>query len=614
MDRGNNCKSFSDFSDRTLNEVVDHRTEAWPDIPATCHYENDNWVNTPWAELGELIHSFGLGLRRLGLQPGQAVSIIADTCRDWMITDLGIISAGGVTVGVYTTVTPQQTQYIVGHCESPFVVVQNHTLLEKCLQVRDQLPKVRTFILMDPKDLKLKAPEFISWHEVVQMGRGSGKGARRALLEEHREERPERVVTYIYTSGTTGPPKGAMLTNANFLAATRFYGSVFPVTFGESGMSFLPLAHALQRVLDYLILYVGAKIYYARSLNNIREDILSAKPTAMGSVPRIFEKIYAGVQKQSADKGAAAQKLFRWSVEVGRRMSRCRQQKKKPGPLLALQYRLADLLVLSKIRNALGGRVRVIGSGGAPISPEIQECFHACGILILEAWGMTETTAMGTMTRPDAYKFGTVGLPGDGVQIRLDADGEILMKGPCVFPGYFKDPEKTAESFVDGWFRTGDVGVFDEDGFLRITDRKKDLIITGYGKNISPQNIENVLKTSRYISQALVHGDRQKYLVALITLDPEEITAWAEEQGVSYKNLSELAGNPKLETLIRSEVERLNHELATFENVRKFRILPVDFSIEEGELTPTLKVKRKAVNKKYERILQELYGKDWTPE
>jgi long-chain acyl-CoA synthetase len=269
--------------------------------------------------------------------------------------------------------------------------------------------------------------------------------------------------------------------------------------------------------------------------------------------------------------------------------------------------------VLGKIREALGGRIRVIGSGGAPISPEIQEFFHACGILILEAWGMTETTAMGTLTRPEAYKFGTVGLPAEGVQIRLDSDGEILMKGPCVFPGYFKDPERTAESFTDGWFRTGDVGVFDEDGFLRITDRKKDLIITGYGKNIAPQNIENVLKTSRFISQALVHGDRQKYLVALLTLDPEEITAWAEEHGISYKNLSELAGNPKVEALIRAEVERLNQELATFENVRKFRILPVDFSIEEGELTPTLKVKRKVVNKKYDKILQELYGKDWTP-
>jgi long-chain acyl-CoA synthetase len=493
-------------------------------------------------------------------------------------------------------------------------VVQTLTLLEKFLQVREQLPRVEILILMNPEGVDRGLPGFHAWQDVLQMGRLEDAASLQSLQKEHREEREDRVVTYIYTSGTTGPPKGAMLTHANFLSATRFYGSVLPVDTGESGMSFLPLAHALQRVLDYLILYVGATIYYARDLTTVREDLLSANPTAMGSVPRIFEKIYAGVQKQAAEKGPAAQRLFRWSVDVGRRMSRCWQRKERPGLLLTLQYQLAYRLVLSKIKRAMGGRIRVIGSGGAPISTEIQEFFHACGILILEAWGMTETTALGTLTRPDAYKFGTVGRPADGVRVRLDEDGEILIQGPCVFAGYYKDPELTAESFVDGWLRTGDVGTFDEEGFLKITDRKKDLIITGYGKNIAPQNIENALKTSRYISQAMVYGDRQKYLVALLTLDPDEGAAWASRQGIQFSDPSDLASNPRVREQIQAEVERINRELATFENVRKFELLPRDFSIEAGELTPTLKVKRKVVRQKYLERIQGIYGKDWMPE
>ena len=603
--------AFSGFNERTLNEFVDARVEAWPDLPATRHREGETWKTTRWAELGEHIHSLALGLRELGHQPGQAVAIVADTCRDWMITDLAAIAAGGLTVGVYTTITPQQTQYIIHHCEAPFVVVQDRAMLEKCLEVRDKLPHVKTFIVMDAEGLTPDPPRVVPWQEVVENGRSQGAEARKALIAEHREENAERVVTYIYTSGTTGPPKGAMLTHANFLSATRFYGSVLPVSLGEAGMSFLPLAHALQRVIDYLVLYVGATIYYARSLTTVREDIQSARPTAMGSVPRIFEKIYAGVQKQAADKGPAAQRLFQWAVEVGRQMSRCWQEGRSPGPLLSVQYRLASLLVLRKIKEALGGRIRVIGSGGAPISPEIQEFFHACGILILEAWGMTETTAMGTLTRPDAYKFGTVGLAAEGVEVKLDEDGEILIKGPCVFPGYYKEPEKTAECLVDGWLRTGDVGVFDADGYLKITDRKKDLIITAYGKNVAPQNIENALKTSRYISQALVYGDRQKYLVALLTMDPEEVPAWAREKGVAFEDISELAERPEVVGLFEGEAQRINQELASFERVRKVRVLPRDFSIEEGELTPTLKVKRRVVNQRFGPTLQELYGPDW---
>ncbi len=605
-------RHYKEFNERTLNELVDLRTEAWPDVQATCHYEDGAWKSTSWADLGEQIQSFALGLRKMGLPKNQAVCIIADTCRDWMITDLGVISAGGVTVGVYTTITAQQTQYIIDHSEARIVVVQNRTLLDKLQEVRDELDRVETVIVMDTDGVDMTRDSLLPWQDVLRMGREADADSRESLLQEHRAEKEDRVVTYIYTSGTTGPPKGAMLTNANFLSAMRAYGNVLPVDTGESGMSFLPLAHALQRILDYLILYVGARIYYARDLTTLGEDLQTAEPSAMGSVPRIFEKIYAGVQKKASEKGPAAQKLFQWSVQVGRRMSRCWQQGRRPGPILFLQYKLANRLVLSKLKQALGGNIRVIGTGGAPISPEIQEFFHACGILILEAWGMTETTALGTLTTPEDYRFGTVGRPAEGSQVRLDEDGEILIKGPCVFIGYYKDPAKTEESFTDGWLRTGDVGEFDEDGFLRITDRKKDLIITAYGKNISPQNIENALKTSRYISQAIVYGDRQKYLVSLLTMDPEKVPAWAAAQNIAFSDLSELADDPRFLALMQKELERINRELATFENVRKFEVLPQDFSIEEGELTPTLKVKRKVVRQKYMDRIERIYGKDWT--
>ena len=602
---------FSEFQERTLNDLVDVRAARWPNLVATTHFARGRWTETTWAELGELIHCFALGLRRLGLAMGDAVAILSETCRDWTVSDLGIISSGGVTVGVYTTLTPQQSQYIIDHSEASIVIVQNKALLEKLLLVRDQLPKVRTFVLMDPQGVGLDGKEFIAWDEVVRMGRDLGPSAREQLREEHAREDPQRVVTYVYTSGTTGPPKGAMLTHSNFLFAMRFYGKVLPVSMGEVGMSFLPLAHALQRVIDYLVFYVGARIFYARSLTTVREDIVQARPTAMGSVPRIFEKIYAGVQKQAAEKGPVAQRLFNWAVGVGREMSRCWQASRTPSLALTLKYKLAYALVLSKIKNALGGRIRIIGSGGAPISTEIQEFFHSCGILILEAWGLTETTAMGTLTRPEAYKFGTVGLPAEGVEIKTDDDGEILIKGPCVFAGYYKDPEKTKEALDGPWFRTGDVGHFDQDGFLRITDRKKDLIITGYGKNIAPQNIENALKGSRYISQALAYGDRQKYLVALLTLDQEEVSQWAKDQGLSWQTFEELAAHPKVRELIEREVAQINAHLASFENIRRFRILPKDFTIEDGELTPTLKVKRKTVNAKYLDSIKELYGPDW---
>lgn len=601
----------TDFGERTIPEIVLNRTEQWPDVVVTMHRENGDWIPTKWSEFGELTLSLASGFRELGLEPGQAVSIVAGTSRDWLVTDMATTMAGGITVGVYTTITAEQSHYIIDHAESRIVVVENKDLFNKISGILDQIPTVRNVVLIDPEGVNLDGEKVLSWMDVIERGRKQGTEGRRALVEEAGAREPGQIATYVYTSGTTGPPKAAMLNHANILAAMHFYASVFEFGDGECSISFLPLAHMLQRTIDYLVLYVGATIYYAHSVQTIREDIREASPTAMASVPRIFEKIYAGVLSRANESGTIARALFNWAIGVGRRVSALKQESRPLPAGLTLSYAVARFLVFRKVKEAMGGRIRLCGSGGAPLSREIAEFFHACDILILEAWGMTETTAMGTLTRPDDFKFGTVGKPADGVEIRIAEDGEILMRGPNVFPGYYKEPELTAETVRDGWIHTGDIGEFDTEGYLMITDRKKDLIINSYGKNIAPQNIENTLKSSPYISQAMAFGDRQKYLVGLVTLDPEEIEKWAISNEIKFENLTDLCDHPALLVLVDTEIGRINKKLASYEGIRKFTILPGDFSIEGGELTPTLKLKRKVVIEKYQDNLKDLYGDDW---
>jgi long-chain acyl-CoA synthetase len=415
--------------------------------------------------------------------------------------------------------------------------------------------------------------------------------------------------TLIYTSGTTGPPKGAIITHKNLLCEAQMLAvSTNLVAEGDSTLTWLPMAHIFQRVATLAGHFAGVKTSYAEGIEKLLDNLAEVRPTIFYSVPRIFEKAYSKINEQALLAGFPKKQIFHWASIVGRKVSKLRQINKPIPPLLNLQFQIAHKLVFVKVNEKFGGNIRFIFSSAAPIAREILEFFHACGIISLEAYGATETTAGITINTIENYKFGTVGSVPDGIDLKIAPDGEILVKGDMVFDGYYKDPEMTKEVLSkDGWYATGDVGVLDEDGFLRITDRKKDIIVTSGGKNVAPQNIENLLKRSIYISQVLVHGDKRKYLSALITLDPETLDTWAKERGLPTEDWEALNRHQKVIALIKKQIDRSNGQLAKYETIKYFKIVPQDFTIETEELTPTLKLKRKVITTNYQHLLDSMY-------
>jgi long-chain acyl-CoA synthetase len=550
----------------------------------------DTMVPVGWRTSARLVRDFAAGLIDLGHEKGEAVAIQAATRREWALADLGTLAAGGVTVGVYPTMTPDQGRYVIGHCDARFVVVEDRAQLAKVEQCRAQLPRLDVVIVMDMTGVS-PGPGRVSLADVLRRGRAR-KTARQDVEARVASLRPEDGCTFIYTSGTTGPPKGAMLTHGNIAAALDMLDAV-PILEDDAGFSFLPLAHALQRMVNYRGLWVGIPGAFARSLETVAEDLGRTRPTVVAAVPRIFEKIYARIHEQAA-QNPRKKKVFDWALRVGREVSRRRRDRESVPPRLELQYKLARRLVFDKLRERLGGRIRLFITGGAPIAKEILEFFDAADITILEGWGMTETCAAGTLNLPGASRFGTIGRPLARQEMRLDDDGEILIRGPNVFSGYYKDEEATRSSFTaDGYFRTGDIGKIDGDGYWSIVDRKKDLIITAAGKNIAPQNIENLIKTDPRISQVMAIGDRRPYLVALVAVTPELRAATPE---------------PELQRMVEEIIAAKNADLASYERIKKFRLLPADLTQEAGELTPTLKVKRKVVAEKYAALVEEMYA------
>lgn len=546
------------------------------------------WVPVGWRAAARLVRDFASGLIDLGHDKGQAVAIVSNTRHEWMLADLGTLAAGGITVGVYPTMTADQQRYVIAHCDARFVVVENREQLEKLESVRAQLPALERVIVIDPTGVEPREGR-VTLAELLARGRGRSADvdARAAAL------RLEDACTFIYTSGTTGPPKGAMLTHGNIVAALKMFQSIqtFPK---DTGFAFLPLAHALQRMVNYRGLWEATTGHFARSIETVAEDLAVARPSVMAAVPRIFEKIYARINEQAAAGSPARQRIFAWAVGVGREVSRLRHTHQPVPRALEVQHAVARRLVYDKLRAKLGGRIRLFITGGAPIAKEILEFFDAADITILEGWGMTETCAAGTVNLPGATRFGSIGRPLAGVEMRLDDDGEILIRGPNVFSGYYKDDDATRASFTaDGYFRTGDVGRVDGDGYWYIIDRKKDLIITAAGKNIAPQNIENLIKTDPRISQVVAIGDRRPYLVALISVAPE---------------LRQARSDAELYAMVGEIVAKKNEELASYERIKKFRLLPADLTQEAGELTPTLKVKRKVVGERYASLIEEMYA------
>ena len=556
------------------------------------------WVDVSYPELGQIAKEVSLGLQELGIDRGDKVGILSNTRPEWTYADFGILATGGTVVPIYQTNSPEECHYVLEHSESVAVILEDQSQLDKIRKVRDQLPSLRHVISMEPLD----GDDVMSMEELRERGRGRSDDdfKQRVATVEGSD-----VATYIYTSGTTGPPKGCVIDHQNWRDMLDMVQSQNVLMEDEVAYLFLPLAHAFARLIQLGSLDVGATIvYWERDAQKIIPNLMEVRPTYFPSVPRMFEKIYTMALSAAPDKAQLEQ-----AVQLGLKVRQMQDRGEAVPAELQEAFDKADAALFQNVRNIFGGRIKQAVTGAAPIAQEILEFFYACGVLVLEGWGMTETSTAATCNTAEEFRFGSVGKPFPGVEVKIAADGEILARGPNIFRGYYKNPEATAETIVDRWLHTGDIGRIDEDGFLYITGRKKDIIITAGGKNITPANLENGLKQNQYISQAVVHGDRRPFLTALITLDPEEIVPWAQAQGIEDTDMASLAQNEKVQALVQEAVDKVNEKVARVEEVKKFTILPHDLTQETGELTPTLKVKRNVVNEKYAGELDAMYSK-----
>ena len=572
-------------------------------------YKKDGaWRPIRSDELRQAAEELSMGLRELGLEPGDRLALLSENRPEWAFVDLATLVAGAADAPIYTTLTAPQVLHLLNDSQSKICVVSNSVQLAKVAQVRAQAPALRHVIRMDPG--AEPSAGTLTLDEVRARGRAALARDPQAVRARAGQVKPDNLATLIYTSGTTGEPKGVMLTHDNLVSNIEAATRAFPgLNASDVCLSFLPLCHSFERMAGYyMMLRHGATIAYAEGVEQVPANMVEVRPTMMCSVPRLYEKMYARIQEKVAADPPLRQKIFRWAVGVGGRAFRAQVEKRPVGPLLKLQRALAERLVFSKIKARTGGRLRLFVSGGAPLAREIAEFFGAAGLLILEGYGLTETSPVIACNRGDDMKPGTVGKPLDGVEVKIASDGEILARGPNIMKGYFNKPEATAEAIdPEGWFHTGDIGVIDEDGFLVITDRKKDLIVTSGGKKVAPQPIENRLKTSAFIAEVVMIGNQRHFPAALVVPNFESLEAWAREHGIVSAGRDELVHNPQVVALYEKTIRDMTPDLAQFERIKKIAVLPTEFTQESGELTPTLKVKRRVVEQKYKDVIDRLY-------
>ncbi len=591
----------------TLPKVFYNRVNRYGTRTALRVKREGDWVDISWDEWGLKVKQMAMGLMALGLGEKEHVAILSENRPGWTYADLAVLALGCADVPIYATNIPDQVEHILKDSASRFVVVSTESQLRKVRQIKANVPKLEKLILMDPEK-KHTEDWVLTFSDVLE--KGSQQGDEEAFRTRLESTRPEDLATLIYTSGTTGAPKGVMLTHENFIANVRAISNIIPLDDTDLALSFLPLSHSFERLGGYYApMYLGATIAYAESIDKVPENIQEVRPTVMCSVPRLYEKMHARVLSAVETGPALKKKLFYWSLGVGSEVSKIVCAKRPLPATLKIKHAVADKLVFSKLRERMGGRLRFFVSGGAPLAREIAEFFHAAGILILEGYGLTETTPVISTNRPDAFKLGSVGQPLANLEVKIAPDGEILVRGPSIMKGYFNRPEESREVLTeDGWFSTGDIGYLDQDNFLYITDRKKDIIVTAGGKNIAPQNIENLLKLNRYVEQACVIGDKRKYLTALVTPSFPELEAYASENSIPIGDRDALVNDPRVQKLFQDAVDEVNAHLARYETVKHFKVLPVEFTQETGELTPTLKVKRKVVSTKFEKQIEQMYS------
>jgi long-chain acyl-CoA synthetase len=579
---------------KSIAQLLATRVQETPDREAFRYPVGDEWRSMTWRQAGERVRAIAAGLLSLGLGREDRVGIISNTRVEWLLCDLGVMSAGGASTTVYPSSTAEETAYILADSDSRFAFVEDATQLAKLARGRAELPKLAKAILLDG------APEAKDRDWVLTLADLEAAGAAhlakdpRAIDDVIAGIQGDHLATLIYTSGTTGKPKGVRLLQECWAYTADAMVASGILTPDDVQYLWLPMSHSFGKVLEGGHIATGSVLAVDGRIPKIVDNLGVVKPTVMAAVPRIFEKVYNKVL-EGAKQGGLKQKIFEWAVKTGRQGSELRQQGKEPSGLLAVKLSIADRLVFSKIKARFGGRIRYFISGSAPLSREIAEFFHAADILILEGYGLTESSAASFCNRPNKYAFGSVGMPMPGTEVKLaPEDGEILIKSPGIMQGYHNLPDQTSEALTpDGWLRTGDIGEIDSGGFLRITDRKKDLIKTSGGKYIAPQAIEGKLKsTCPYISQVLVHGDRRNFVTALITLDEEATMKWAAGKGMNGKAYGEVVQTEQVKQLISPFIDEVNKSLAKYETVKQFQILPRDLSVDAGELTPSLKVKR----------------------
>jgi long-chain acyl-CoA synthetase len=612
------------MSIRTLNELFAEAVRRHDRADAFRTKRHGTWSATSHREASQAVRELALGLAALGVEVGDRVAILSENRLEWALADYAILAAGAVNVPIYGTLTPPQVEFLLVDSGARVAFVSNEAHRAVLASMRPRLRPDLELVVFDdtggarpdaggsPADAGGGTRSFEALREL-----GRTEGARDPAAFERRRDAvsAETVASIIYTSGTTGRPKGVMLTHGNIVSNVVSVRSILPIANSDTCLSFLPLCHIFERMAGhYTMMDAGATIAYAESVDSVPENLLEVKPTVLVSVPRLYEKMHTRVLDAVRQSPPLRRKLFHWAVGIGRQRSECVLARRPVPAWLALRFRIASRLVFDKLKVRLGGRIRFMVSGGAPLSRDVALFFHAAGLVILEGYGLTETSPVISVNRLDALRLGTVGQPIPGVEVRIAPDGEILVRGPGVMTGYYQAPEATGEALADGWFHTGDIGLLDPDGFLTITDRKKDLIVTAGGKNVAPQPIEGKLKQDPFITEAVVFGDRRPYCVALLAPDWARVAAWARDEGIvtaggnAPPDPAALGREPRVRQFLMERVARVNAGLAPFETIKAIGLIERDLSVADGDLTPTLKVKRRELATRFESLIESLYG------
>lgn len=593
----------------TISEMFDNIFEKYSGTkrPVLMQKIEGKYVGISYSELRDMSTNFAIGLASLGVKPDDHVALISENRPEWVISDIAIHKLGAVDVPIYPTLTAKQIEFIFNDAEVKYAIVSNSFQLNKVQKILNEVKSLKRIIVISEKGVELEK-DVLSYANVCQMGAEANKKQPDFKNKIKAKINPSNLLTIIYTSGTTGNPKGVMLTHSNLVSNIKAASQVITLSDTDTLLSFLPLCHSFERMAGYYTAFAsGSTIAYAESVETVRDNLAEVKPTIMTSVPRLFERIYNRIHRQVEEGSPAKRKIFNWALSTGRKYVIA----KKHGfvsPALTIKHRLADKLVFHKLRAATGGRIRFFVSGGAALGREYGEFFEAAGLQIIEGYGLTETSPVITANRLDDYKFGSVGKPIPGVEVKIAEDGEILARGPNIMKGYWNNKHATEESMDnDKWLHTGDIGVFDSEGFLIITDRKKNMFVSTGGKNIYPQPIEGLFLQSKYIDQFVLIGDRRMFLSALIVPDFDAVKEYADRNKISYTDEDDLISKPEIYEIIEKEVSTLQKDLSNYERVRKFVLLSRPFSIDGGEITPTMKIRRKAVEEKYQNMIEEMY-------